>query len=127
MLVFAAIAGEGFDPALLTQERLLAEIERAAKDLSERKDGFQPFVYEREGRRCLPFFTSHSHAETFAGEYSKARNRIYPFQLLGVKGSVLGQLLPACDVVVMNDCTSEEVVLTESDLAAMRHIWACSP
>ncbi len=82
IFVIAAMEGDGLDPSAMTKEQLLAEIERAAKDLNERQDGFAPFVYERNGRRRLPFFTSNDHAQTFVGEYSKERNRVYPFQLL---------------------------------------------
>ena len=89
VFVIAAIEGDGLDPSTMTQEQLTAEVERAAKDLSERKDGFAPFVYERDGRRRLPFFASNARAVAFVGKYSKERDRVYPFQLLGVKGSVL--------------------------------------
>src|SRR5688572_14724826 len=65
IFIIAAIEGDGLDPSSLTTEQLLAEIERAAKDLSERQEGFWPFVYEWNGRRRLPFFTSNAHAETF--------------------------------------------------------------
>lgn len=77
-----------------------------------RQDGFAPFVYEQEGRRRLPF------AQAFVSESSKERNRVYPFQSLGVRGSLLAQLLPACDLLVMNDRSPDEVVLSGSDSAA---------
>ena len=123
VFVIAAVEGDGLDPSAMTREQLLAEVERAAKDLAEPEGGFEPFVYERGGRRRLPFFTSNAHAETFAGEYSKQRNRVYPFQLLGVKGSLLAQLLPACDELAMNDRTAAEVLLSDADLAALRQMW----
>jgi hypothetical protein len=106
----------------MTQEQLLAEIERAARDLNEREDGFAPFVYERAGRRRLPFFTSNDHAQTFVGEYSKEHDRVYPFQMLGGSGSVLAQLLPACDDLVMNDRSPDEHVLSPADSDAIRRI-----
>ncbi|MEA2559350.1 MAG: hypothetical protein QOH06_854 [Acidobacteriota bacterium] len=123
IFVIAAIEGDGLDASTMTKEQLLAEIERAAKDLNERQDGFAPFVYERNGRRRLPFFTSNAHAETFVGKYSKERNRVYPFQLLRVKGALLAQLMPACDDLAMDDRTEAEVVLSEPDMAAMRRMW----
>src|SRR5256885_1756859 len=86
IFVIAAMQGDGIDPKGMTKEQLLAEIERSAKDLSERQ-GFEPFVYDKDGQRRLPFFTSNDYAQTFVGEYSKERNLVYPFQLLGVKGS----------------------------------------
>src|SRR5688500_16580761 len=69
VFVIAAIEGDGLDPSTMTQEQLLAEIERAAKDLNERQEGFAPLVYERYGRRRLPFFTSSARVETFVGAY----------------------------------------------------------
>lgn len=122
IFVIAAMRGDGIDPNGMTREALLAEIEGAAQDLNE-SEGFEPFVYESKGQRRLPFFTSNDYAQTFAGEYSKERNRVYPFQLLGVKGSILAQLLPACDVLVMNDRTAEEVELSENDVDAIRRMW----
>ena len=122
IFIIAAMQSDGIDPNGMTQEQLLAEVERAAKDLSER-EGFEPFVYDRGGQRRLPFFTSNTHAQTFAGEYSKERNRVYPIQLLGVKGSLLAQVLPACDVLVMNDRSADEVVLSDDDAATIRQMW----
>src|SRR5689334_18168014 len=84
ILIFAAMQGEGIDPKGMTKEQLLAEIKRGLEDLSEEKSR-EPFVYERGGRRRLPFFTNNDYADTFAAEYSKERSRVYPFQLLGVK------------------------------------------
>ena len=123
IFVIAAFQSDGLDPSAVTADELLAEIEAAAKDLSEREEGFLPFVYEREGRLRLPFFTADDHAQTFVGEYCKERNRVFPIQLLGVKGSVLVQLLPSCDDLVMNDGTCAEYVLPQADVVALRQIW----
>src|SRR5205823_2967495 len=90
--VLAALQSDGLDVATFTQEALLAEIERAAKHLSER-DSFEPFLYRSGDTRCLPFFSTADHAETFCGDYSKERNRVFPFQTLTVRGSVLASLL----------------------------------
>ena len=122
IFIIAAMQSDGIDPEGMTQEQLLAEIERAAKDLNERQD-FEPFVYEKDGVRRLPFFTSDDRAQTFVGEYSRERNRVYPFQLLGVKGSLLARVLPAADVLVMNDRSADEVELSEDDAAAIRRMW----
>lgn len=122
IFVIAAVEGDGLDPSAMTREQLLAELERAARDLNERQDGFAPFVYEQDGQRRLPFFTSQDHAQVFVSEHSKERSRVYPFQLLGVRGSLLVQLLPACDLLVMNDRSPDEVVLSESDATALRRM-----
>jgi len=122
IFVIAAMQGDGIDPRGMTKEQLLAEIQRAAKDLSERQ-GFAPFVYEADGHRRLPFFTSNDHAKAFCGEYSKQRNRVYPFQLLGVKGTLLAKMLSACDLLVMNDRSPDEVVLSKDDMTAIQRMW----
>ena len=113
--VFAAMDGDGLDPRSMSQEELLAELRRAAEDLARRQE-FAPFVYEKDGQRRLPFFTSQEHAEVFAGAYSKERNRVYPFELLGVKGSLLSKLSTLSGVLVMNDRSPDERVLTPGEL-----------
>ena len=90
IFIIAAMQGDGIDPEGMTQEQLLAELERVARDLNDR-EAFAPFVYERDGRCRLPFFTSSDRFQAFANEYTRATNRCYPFQLLGVKGSLLAQ------------------------------------
>jgi hypothetical protein len=113
--VLAALRSEGLDAATFTQEALLAEIERAAKDLSER-DNFQPFLYRSSDSQRLPFFSTPGHAQTFCGEYSKERKRVFPFQTLTVRGSMLASLLPGCDALVLNPGTADEYVLSETDI-----------
>lgn len=122
IFIIGAMQGDGIEPKGMTKEQLLAAIRAAAKDLSEDKPR-DPFVYERDGQRRLPFFTSNDYAQTFAREYAKERNRVYPFQLLGVKGSLLARVLPACDVLVMNDRSADEVELSDDDAAAIRRMW----
>jgi hypothetical protein len=65
IFVIAAMQGDGIDPKGMTKEQLLAEIERAAKDLNEDK-AREPFVYEKDGQRRLPFFTSNDYAQTLS-------------------------------------------------------------
>jgi hypothetical protein len=113
--VLAALQSEGLDAATFTQEELLAEIEKNAKDLNERTN-FEPFVYWSGETRCLPFFSSPDHAQTFCGEYSKERHRVFPFQALGVRGEVLVSLLPGCDALVLNAMSADEYVLSEADM-----------
>ena len=96
---------------------------RSPGNLSNERQGFQPFVYEAEGRRRLPFFTTNEHAQTFVGEYSRQRNRVYSFQVLTVKGSLLAELWPACDVLVMNDGSGDELELADQDVKAFRRTW----
>ena len=121
--IIAEMQSEGIDPAGLTKEQLLEEIGRAAKDLNERQS-FRPFIYEAaDGQRRLPFFTDMQHAEVFVGEYSKQKNRVFPFQMLGIKGSLLGQMIPACDVLVMDDQSPDEIEFAGDDLEVARNAW----
>jgi len=124
IMVIVAPDGDGLDPHAMTREQMLSEVERAAKGLNERAEGFAPFVYERGGRRRIPFFTSDAHAQTFVGEYSREWGRVYPFQLVTVRGVLLGSLAPACDEFAMNDRSPDEVILGDADRAAMQRAWS---
>ncbi len=53
LFVIAAMRSEGLDAATFTQEELLAEIERTARDLSEREE-FEPFIEGLDGCRSAP-------------------------------------------------------------------------
>ena len=120
--VLAALESEGLDPSA-TKEQVLAEIERAAKAASEPRDGHAPLVYERDGQRRLPFFTSMPYCEVFVGAYSKEHNRMYPFEFLQVPGALLARLLPACDVLVMNDRSDDAFILSDADAEALWQRW----
>src|SRR4029434_7619193 len=67
--LFVASDQEGIDPATMTSAEVMETIERSVKDLNE-SESFEPFIYDAQGLRRLPFFTSQQHAETFVGEYS---------------------------------------------------------
>jgi hypothetical protein len=121
-----ALHGDGIPTNELTKERLLAEFRRemeAARD----KEGFRTFVYERNGNRVLPFFTSEEKAQMFCGEYSKQQNRVYPFQVVSISPIttpvVVMVLLVNGDVLILNDRCPDESVISTSDKARMR-LWA---
>ena len=116
--VLAALQSDGLDAASFTQEELLAEIEKAAKDLSERTS-IEPFLYRNGETQCLPFFSTADHAQTFCGEYSKERHRVFPFQTLVVRGSVLVSLIHGCDALVLNAKSADEYVLSETDMTLL--------
>lgn len=120
VFVIAAMQNEGLDAATVTPEQLLAEIERVARDLSEREGGFKVFTYDRDGASCLPFFSSQAHCQTFCGEYSKRANRVFPFQLLGVKGSVIASCSQGVDRLVLNDWTPDERLLSDEETRLLR-------
>lgn len=118
IFVIATIDGDGLDASTMTQEQLRAEIQRAAKAMSER-EVFYPLVYERDGRWLLPFFTRYAYVETFIGLFSRARNRVYPFEVVGAKGAILVQIMSECDVLAMNDGSDRELVLPQSDMTIL--------
>jgi len=115
VIVLAALESEGLDATTLTQEAVLAEIEKALKDSSGPRS-FEPFLYESRGAHLLPFFSTPDHAQTFCGEYSKERNRFFPFLTLTVYGSTLVSLLRGCDAIVLNPRTADEYTLSEADM-----------
>ena len=115
VIVMAAIQGDGIDPSQSTQEQILAEIERSARDLAEDKER-EPFVYVRDGVTRLPVFTSMENAQRFCGEYSRQRNRMFGFQTLQVSGHTVRGLIPACDMLVLNDGCADECELSEADI-----------
>ena len=124
VLVIAAMQSEGLDAATYTPEQLLAELERAARDLNDRADGFEVFVYHRDGRSCLPFFSSQEHCKIFCGEYSKRANRVFPFQVLGVKGSVVAACAKNIESAVLNDWTPDERPLSDAEMRLLQEIGA---
>lgn len=116
VLMIAAMQSEGIDASKVTKEQLLAEIEKAARDLDNRKH-FEPLMYEKDGVRRLPLFTSSEHAQHFAAEYSKERQRMYPFQMMTVKSSVLAEFALAAEaVVVVNDGDVESFELSRGEV-----------
>jgi hypothetical protein len=121
ILLLSCSLPEGLDPEGLTQEAFLARVRQAAQELST-KESFTPFVYEREGRRAMPFFTEQAHAGAFAAWLTKERKRIFPFETLVVRGAVLAGVLPLCDVLVMNDRSAQEVVFSEAERAAVQRL-----
>lgn len=123
IFILAAMQSEGIDPNGMTKEQLLEEIRRGVEDLDTR-EAFAPFVYDFNEERRLPFFMSEAHAHKFIGKYSMLHNRVYPFQMLGIKGALLLQALSACDALVMNDGSEDEVVFSSDDMQAARRIWA---
>ena len=100
------------------QEALLAYIDEAAKDLSQR-DAFEPFRYVDAGRRRLPVFSSGDLAAEFARWYASTRQRIVPLQALSLTAAALVPTFAHDDVVVLNDRTKHEYVLSPEDRALL--------
>lgn len=117
--LLAEMQSEGLDPTESTQEEILAEMERSAKELSE-MDEFRPLIYLRDGTDCLPFFSSQKHLHAFIGEYSKSRNKMFPFQAFQIKGSMLADQIQPDRVLVLNDCSPNERLLSQSELIALQ-------
>ncbi len=106
-------------PANASREEILAQIEAAARDLSER-ESFSPFSYLREGQRRMPLFTSEELAADFAKAYALDVQCIVPLQVLAVDGVAVVPSFKDCDVVVLNDRTSQEYVLSVDDMALLK-------
>ena len=116
VFVIAAIEGEGLDPETITPERLFTQIKQAVDDADSRRE-FHAFVYTRQGKRILPFFSSEERARTFCEWYSMERNRVLPIQVLGIRGSLLASLAVSGELLVLNDRCTDEYVLSEGDMA----------
>jgi len=125
IFMISATVSEGIDASSLTQDQLLADIRQALeRDKENRQKGYGLFVYTANGQRRLPFFTSEEHAQKFCGEYSKERNRVFPFMVLEAEGTFLGKIVPSSyDLVVINDKSEDERVLSPEELAAARRMW----
>ena len=121
VIVLGALQSEGLDAASFTREDLLAEIERAAKELSER-ESVDPFLYRSGDTQRLPFFSTQDHVQAFCTEYSRERDRVFPFQTLTIRGAVLASLLPKCDALVLNPRSASEYVLSEADMSLLREL-----
>ncbi|HZZ44745.1 MAG TPA: hypothetical protein VFE58_17545 [Tepidisphaeraceae bacterium] len=125
IFVISATVSEGIDASTMTQEQLLGEIRQALeRDRENQQKGNGLFHYLANNQRRLPFFTSNDHATKFCGEYSKQFNRVFPFMVLQTQGTFLGKLLPSSfDVVVMNDKSDDERVLSDEDISFARRMW----
>jgi hypothetical protein len=109
--------------APLTREQLLALKEANAKDLSERTE-FSPFTYPRDGRRCLPVFSSLDFAQEFLGLLSDEVDRVVPFQAVSMKGRALREVLLSAEQVAINARTRHERMLGGEDLRLIAENWA---
>ena len=113
---------QGLDPETLTQEQLLTHIGAGVKDLAEREE-FTLFTYPREGKRCLPLFSSHKLAEEFIHLYVREINRVLGFQVLTVRGRSLRDAMLSAEQVAVNARTQHERVLAEVDLRLVDELW----
>jgi hypothetical protein len=114
---------QGLDPSGMSQEELLSLIEKAARDLSERKE-FQPFCYTVGQARCLPLFSQEKFAQQFVGEYVREVDRVLPFQMLTANGAALIPAFFGCDIIVLNDRTRHRQQLSAGDVALLQEVWA---
>lgn len=126
LFVIGATACEGIDPNGLTGDLLLAAIREALeRDEQRQQVGYEPFTYATPtGERRLPFFSSQKNAERFCGEFSKERDRVFPFMVLETPGTFLGKLAAAeGPIVVLNDKSPDQRVLTPGELHIARNLW----
>lgn len=125
ILLFAAMNGEGLDPATLTPEVMLAFTESAMMAMNE-GDAFEPFVYDAEEATRLPFFSISRHAETFIGEYSKERGRVFLFRVVGHPGHMLARMALYVEQLVLNDKNKIAHPLTQDEVALLFELWGDS-
>ena len=127
IMMLATMTSEGLDASTVTQEKLLAEIRRELESLTTR-DGFQSFRFDAKGDTCIPIFTSEQNLRRFCGEYSKRRNRVYPFQTLTLKQEMLPRffqnLLREKAVVVVDPFSSGERLMTSEDRKSLSDAFA---
>jgi hypothetical protein len=103
----------------MTQDELLAEIKKVARDLSGREQ-FVPLCDIREGRKRMLLFTQQSFAQEFAHTYVREIKRIMPFEVLTVEGRVLVPGFRDTDSVVLNAGSKLEYELSAEDVALLR-------
>jgi len=111
---------DGLSPDL-TQEELLEQLKRAARDLSGREQ-FTPFRQVREGRNAMVVFTQQRFVEQFAHACVRRAKRIMPFQALTVRGSVLARAFGDVDTVVLNPESKEEYEVPIEDMPLLRKV-----
>jgi hypothetical protein len=109
---------DGLEPNV-TQDGLLAQIKKSARDLSGRAQ-FVPLCNTREGRKRMLLFTQ----QTLVQEYAQARvretKRIMPFEVLTVEGRVLVPVFRNADSVVLNPGSRAQYELSAEDVTLLR-------
>ncbi len=110
----------GFDPEI-SQEELLAQIRKCAKDLSERQQ-FLPLRILRDNRRVLLLFTDSNHAKPFVQHYVRQVKRVMPFEVIGISGDAALKLLNGIDSVIFNPNTAHERELSSQRLDLLRKL-----
>ena len=126
LFVIGSTDSEGIDAKTLTGDTLLAAIRaELERDQERQQSGYGLFSYTTAaGERRLPFFTTSKHAERFCGEYSKERDRVFPFMVLQTRGTFLAKVrLAHGQIAVLNDKCPDERVLSAAELAAARRMW----
>ena len=110
----------GFDPGI-SQEELLAQIRKCAKDLSERQQ-FLPLRIVRDNRRVLLLFTDSNHAKPFVQHYVRQVKRVMPVEVIGISGDAALKLLNGVDSVIFNPNTAFEYELSSHRLDLLRNL-----
>lgn len=111
VVMIGAPHSEGLAFECATEQAVLAEIESAARSMSDRTS-FSPFRYHDRGSKYLPFFTTMDAAEVFCGAYCGRENRLFQFPAFVLSGAVVGRLITADVVIIMDPQSDEELVLS---------------
>lgn len=113
--ILTALRNDGLDAETYTEEQLIDEMRQAGAIL-ESDESLMPFFYEKEGRKRFPIFSRRKHMQSFCGEYSRERNRVFGFGGVSVAGHVIAQFVSECDEVVLNDKTPHARMLESRDM-----------
>ncbi|MCC6125918.1 MAG: hypothetical protein IT426_13210 [Pirellulales bacterium] len=116
LIVLSVPFNSDIDSHSMTKEEFLAEIEIAAKDLKERKSGFEPFMYKNGDITVMPIFSSQQFAEQFAKVYVPRVNKIIHFQVLTICGNHLAPAFSAAETVILNDESKHPYEFTRDDI-----------
>ena len=127
VFTIAATDSEGIDFATLDKEQLVEEVRRELeRDRGAQKDGQALHVQNRRRSNSASvfYYCWRGALGDFVPNIPRSRKKVYPFMVLQTKGQFLGRISPeSCHVVVMNDKTPEERVLTAAELNLAKRLW----
>lgn len=111
LFVVSTPVDRSLSPSAFSAEELQELMEAAARVASD-GSGFRPFTYGPEGETALPIFSTEEAAADFVKTYVEAVNRVIPFVIAAVSGSVLAPLLAGHGLsVVLNALSDAELEL----------------
>ena len=70
------------DAASFTQEQLLEQIRKDSEQLSD--DQFEPWIFESDGKKRLPVFSSQEKMTAFASKMSQELNKVFSLGCISI-------------------------------------------